>query len=92
MKIEYEKVWRNCWACSGKTYSSYAKNTCPYCKGEGGRWAKEQIMLCFGGPLNRKKRTEDEAGKEYLRYNPSIGGKGKHRKPCFLVHKSLTED
>jgi hypothetical protein len=88
MPLKYVKVWVECWHCKTSKYKAYTTSTCPMCKTKGGKWGKEQVMQCFGGPLKGKRTTEKEAGKDYVRYNPSCNSKPKM--PCVLVHKELT--
>jgi len=88
---KYNKVWIKCWWCKGEGKGPHITGyNCRYCDGAGGKWGREQVMLCIGGPHDGKEKTEDDCGKEYRRYNPSFNT-NKDKLPCIMVHKSVWE-
>jgi hypothetical protein len=84
--LKYKKVTRVCWKCKNAINPE-----CWYCKGTGKTTSKLQVMRCFGGPKSGDNLTQEEAGNDYIRYNPSNNCSGKNRWPCVLVHLDVLE-
>ena len=89
----YKKIWKPCFRCKvpePKLDEVREMTECRWCNGLGGKYGKDQIMRCWGGPHSGESLTSAGAGVDYIWYNPAANSR-KNPMPCVLIHRDVLE-